>query len=355
MTAAAAAARFAERREDGFTGGDAAYSVPLPDGRTTWMFGDSFVGGVQPDGSRSHDPRTFVRNSLVVTESDPTRPSRMVVAGDGADHQDFARPAGAAPNKNGLGPDPWYWPGDGVARGHRLQLLMSRMTPGVEDPWWGWKHVGTDLVTVDTRDMSLVDIRPTDSGSRVTWGAAILDTGDWTYVYGAEPHGDTKLAHVARAPAGDLSKPWSFWDGNGWSADHERSKALPVEVSNQFSVIQAEDGVRLVTQRGFDHALHVSRAAAPEGPWLDAGIAARIPALPAGSYPYNAVVHEHLSGADDLLVSYNVSSPHFMDDHRVYRPHFLDLPRSRVDHPDHADATAAGSVVAAGPGPAAHP
>ena len=29
-----------------WTGGDATYSVPLPDGRVLWMFGDSFIGTV---------------------------------------------------------------------------------------------------------------------------------------------------------------------------------------------------------------------------------------------------------------------------------------------------------------------
>lgn len=327
---AAAATLFAGRGA-GFTGGDAAYSVPLPDGRTAWMFGDSFIGGVRPDGTRSDDPRTFVRNSLVLTGPDG-EPRTVTSRGAAGGHHDFASPAGAQPNKSGTGPDPWYWPGDGVARGDRLQLLMSRMSPNPADPWWGWKNIGTDLVEFDTSGMRVRSISPTDTGSRVSWGAAILDTDDWTYVYGAEHAGDTKFAHVARVPDGDLSKEWSFWDGSRWSDDHARSARLPVEVSSQFSVLQAEEGVRLVTQRGFGQQLHLSTAPAPEGPWHDAGVAGEVPAQPEGSYTYNALVHEHLSRPDRLLVSYNVGSPGFMVDESVYRPHFLEIPRAPVEH-----------------------
>src|SRR5947207_268389 len=49
---------------DDWTGGDTTNSVPLPDGRDVWIFSDTFLGAVNPDGTRS-DP-TFVHNSLVV-------------------------------------------------------------------------------------------------------------------------------------------------------------------------------------------------------------------------------------------------------------------------------------------------
>ena len=58
MDAPTAALQFAGREADGFTGGDGVYSVPLPDGRTAWFFGDSFIGGVREDGSRSEDRST---------------------------------------------------------------------------------------------------------------------------------------------------------------------------------------------------------------------------------------------------------------------------------------------------------
>ena len=50
---------------EGWTGGDSTYSVELPGGRTAWIFSDTFLGPVNPDGSR---PTTtpFINNSFVV-------------------------------------------------------------------------------------------------------------------------------------------------------------------------------------------------------------------------------------------------------------------------------------------------
>ncbi|MBR9980011.1 MAG: hypothetical protein KFF50_03185, partial [Desulfatitalea sp.] len=33
----------------GWSGGDGTLSIPLPDGRTVWLFGDSLLGAVAPD------------------------------------------------------------------------------------------------------------------------------------------------------------------------------------------------------------------------------------------------------------------------------------------------------------------
>src|SRR4051812_40307123 len=51
----------------GWTGADSTYSVPLPGGRTAWVFSDTFLGPVNPDGSR---PTTtpFVNNSFVIQQ-----------------------------------------------------------------------------------------------------------------------------------------------------------------------------------------------------------------------------------------------------------------------------------------------
>src|SRR4051795_7483170 len=51
----------------GWTGADSTYSVQLPGGRTAWVFSDTFLGPVNPDGSR---PTTtpFINNSFVVQQ-----------------------------------------------------------------------------------------------------------------------------------------------------------------------------------------------------------------------------------------------------------------------------------------------
>src|SRR3954452_17100131 len=58
-TAGGLTAMWHSLRGRGWTGGDATWSVRLPDGRTAWLFGDTYLGGRGPGAS-------FVRHSLVV-------------------------------------------------------------------------------------------------------------------------------------------------------------------------------------------------------------------------------------------------------------------------------------------------
>src|SRR3569833_297363 len=59
------------------SGADGTSSVPLPDGRTAWVFSDTYLGPVNADGSRENGVG-FVRNSLVVQDGDRL----TTVAGD---------------------------------------------------------------------------------------------------------------------------------------------------------------------------------------------------------------------------------------------------------------------------------
>lgn len=50
-----------------WNGGDSTASVKLPDGRMVWLFSDTFVGSVNPDGSRP-DFQPMIHNSIVVQD-----------------------------------------------------------------------------------------------------------------------------------------------------------------------------------------------------------------------------------------------------------------------------------------------
>src|SRR5688500_6001921 len=52
----------------GWTGADATYSVKLPNGNVAWLFSDTFVGRVAPNGSRaqSGSSRFLTGNTMIV-------------------------------------------------------------------------------------------------------------------------------------------------------------------------------------------------------------------------------------------------------------------------------------------------
>ena len=49
---------------DGWLGADAAYSVPLADGRSLWLFGDTFVGA---EGARDRSGSAMISNSIALS------------------------------------------------------------------------------------------------------------------------------------------------------------------------------------------------------------------------------------------------------------------------------------------------
>src|SRR5262245_33553686 len=53
--------------EQGWLGGDGAYSVALSPTRTLWLFGDTFVGSPE---QQSRDGATFIHNSIGISECD---------------------------------------------------------------------------------------------------------------------------------------------------------------------------------------------------------------------------------------------------------------------------------------------
>src|SRR4051794_15263384 len=187
----------------GWTGGDGAYSARLPDGREVWAFGDTFLGRVNPDGSRPADS-PMARNSLVV--QDGTRLTTLR-GGTSAQPASLVSPAD---------PASWYWSGTPVVEGSKLYWFLSRWraTGGGS---WDFSYQDTAVATFSLPDLRLESVTTVPGSSSVLWGAAVLDDGAYTYVYGTENSGGHRYAHVARAPRGLVTGGWEYFTGSGWS------------------------------------------------------------------------------------------------------------------------------------------
>lgn len=301
----------------GWAGGDGAYSVALPDGRTLWLFGDTFVGGVRPDGTR--DPATpVVRNSALIADA----AGRRFVGTSAASPQPFV------PSPS-LGS--WFWPADATVEGNELRAFMSRFEATGTGPW-DFAHTGTEIASFHLPDLTFQGLTPVPASRDISWGAAILESAGHTYIYGIEDLGQQKYLRLARAPNGSVRGPWEYFDGSGWSPSAGDSARIAAGVSNQFSVIKAGGRILLVNQQiNFGSLITVATAAAPWGPWGTPAVVYATPEPLADPhvFTYNAVAHPELCENGELLVSYNVSSFAIDDlyaDARLYRPRFVRLP-----------------------------
>ena len=301
------------RDGDGLTGADGTYSILLPDGRTLWIFQDSFLGTVEPDGSRSYENR-LIRNSAVVQDGatmttlhsgTPDAPETWLVLPDDSDL--------------------WYWPMDGTVVGDRLYIFLQ--TVRQEEPGgWGFRYGGRDdLAILTLPDLTLERIITINTNPDIIYGSAILEADGYIYIYGIEDHPTVKYAYVARTT--DILGAWEFFDGRGWTADEGAVALIEDDVSSQFSVIAWKGAYWLITQRtGFSREIVAYQAEQPTGPWNDPILLYCTPESHGDLFTYNAVTHPQFSEGDLLLISYNVNSFEFQDvfdDADNYRPRFV--------------------------------
>ncbi|MGK5741213.1 hypothetical protein [Micromonospora sp. URMC 103] len=322
-------AHFGDRAGAGeWAGGDGTYSTPLPDGRTAWLFNDTFVGPVGP--GRGITPQAPVHNTIVTAHGGSGRPSETVVRGTAENPLPIVGPAGTD--------EPWYWNGDGIVDDGKLYVFEFQQRAAGEGHF-GFEWIGTDLATLSLPDLRLRAVTPTYDGHGIQWGVELLRAGDYIYIYGV---GSTqwpgKQAHVARARVGHLDDAWEFYTGSGWSPDEGDAAVILEEVGSSYGVAQVQGHYVLVTTDSYlGSEIYVHTASTPFGfagservpvydtpegqPEFDADAAGDI-------YTYNVAVHPTLSGRDDLVVSYNVNSTSIADLYRDIsnnRARYLDL------------------------------
>lgn len=310
-----------------WTGGDSTYSMPLRGGKTGWFFSDSFLGTVNPDGSRPTDS-AFVNNSVVVQDAHGLSTITGGTAGEPA--------AIIPPEKDGR----WYWIGDPAAGPRntvQIPLLQFERTgPGSFDFQW----TANRLATLDGRSLQLQSIVDLPSETGINWGSWTLEEGRYTYIYGiADPDG-VRSAYVARVSThAGLGSDWSFWDGSDWIPSEAAAVPVVQYVANEFSVAKFRDGYLLITQdtsEVFSTRIVARTSCSPVGPFTEPVELYRTPETGlAGSYgdadvfTYNAHEHPQLRKGTQLLLTYNVNTfdnvGDVYDDASIYRPRFVDV------------------------------
>src|SRR3990170_2716831 len=194
-----------------WNGGDSTYSVVLPDGRTAWFFSDTLFGDVEEDGSQPRDTE-FLNSSMVVEEAGEL--TRTVTGGDAANRTGLI-----PPDENG-----WYWLGASHVTddGSSLDVMFMRFDrfgPGMWD--WGWDR--NVLARFSPTSLKLREVLPMPSEHDVSWASWIQRVNNETLIYGVEDRGLQKFMHLAKVPGDDLTQPWQYWMGAGWSSNEAGS------------------------------------------------------------------------------------------------------------------------------------
>ena len=317
-----------------WTGADSTGSVALPDGRTAWLFSDTFLGTVNADYSRPTST-PFIHNSIVVQNGT----TLTTLTGGTASAPTSLVGAGTDANPGDLG----WWVGDGMVNGSTLQVFYHHYKSGGSGVL-NYVSLGAGIATFALPSLTLQSLVPLDTNPQIQWGNAVVDGRDgYTYIYGVESANNTSYLHIARAPngsvlgaAGSPTAAWTFWTDNatngvgGWSTNESDAVRVLTGVGNGFSVKYLNGKFVLVTIDSdikFSPSVLAYFATSPAGPFVGQTWLYNAPESAGSQIVYDARLHtEQSCGGNNFVISYNVNTLNNADnyaDARIYRPRFI--------------------------------
>lgn len=288
--------------QQGWLGGDGAYSIPLANGRSLWLFGDTFVGA---PGAVDRTGAVFLHNSAGISTCHPDGRFEIAyhwgVRDDGTPRALFER--GDASR--------WWWPFGGFVRGDRLYvgLLEVESSPPRGVLAIPFRTTGTAIARIDDFARDPRDWRPrvlplSNDPDAFPLAAQVVH-GEHLYLFGFIDREDERLPRfLARLPlaAFDAASPdlpaaiETLGAGGRWLPGLQPSAAQIVmdDSATEMSVaFHATDGKWLALYNYPDVAASFPRtrpsdaiwartADTLEGPWSPRQLVFRIPELAPG-------------------------------------------------------------------------
>lgn len=345
-------------QSDGWSGADGVYTLPMNGDerfgsgdatKTLWLFSDTFVGGVRPDGSRIAGTVMVNNTGAMLTGAAPDPLAlQFNVRRDAAGKAvSMVVPAQA---------DQWYWPVDGLVWKGKVRLYASRMKLG-DGGAFNFAQAGVDLLTAPATDpapflgnytrKTLPLFAPRNGAiGEIAYGVATMpllaqagapNPDGFLYVYGVRSDDYNKKLLVARVRPDAITKPtaYRFWNGTAWVTDINQSAPVANRMGAELSVTPLPDGRYMVVHQldTLSSTVAVRYGASPIGPFgkpIPIWLCPEDDMTP-DTFVYGAKAHPHLSAPGELLISYHVNTFDFWENFTaggsdIYRPRFIKLP-----------------------------
>ncbi|MCF8346484.1 MAG: T9SS type A sorting domain-containing protein [Bacteroidales bacterium] len=314
----------------GWIAADATFSILLPDGRTLWLFGDTFLGEVNPDNSIKNGSK-MIRNSAVIQKGELLKTLYSGTASDPADFLPTQHPDST-----------WYWPEHGIIEDDSLRIFVAKFRSSENGaPGFNFAHAGNDIAVLTYPELKFVYASPIIASgiNEVLYGDRILEDTTYSYIYGrkSDPEFNITYPHVARALRGSVIKQeWEYFDGTGWSSSPSDSRRMNnFQVSQQYSVSTYMGKYVLLTQDiWLSPEIYSFTSNGPAGPWSNKRHLYTTPETSGDTWTYNAYVHPQFDKNGEMLVSYNVNGDFWsiFSNVETYRPRFIRVPYMNLDY-----------------------
>lgn len=351
---------------DGWSGGDGIFSVSA-DGRdckkapeerdsthTIFIFGDSFMGQSDPVTKERQTAYMINNSACYMTGTDPTRLERSFDyrGNDGDGFQSLV----AVPPDKGY----YYWLQDCVVVGDRLYSFTDNITgDDTQREGFQFKQVGVDMVRFQIKDNCLDKASAVcfstpffDGPHHISFGCSILPmskqsgmpfSDGYLYIYGLGSDNGRKTMLISRVLPENVENfhCYAFYDGLGWSPNMLDAQPVCPDGSCEMSVTPIESGeykgkfLYVYTPENINDFVACRIGDTPWGPFGEPIMLYHISShielekqFGKKFYNYNSKAHYHLSGEDELLISYNVNATDFethLQNTDVYHPRFLRL------------------------------
>lgn len=300
----------------GWTGGDGVYSIPLSDGRSIFIFGDTYLGEVKEDNSRDNTV-PVIKNSLVIYNDGEIETLYDQTGNKPKPFFKTARPDST-----------WFWPGHGFELNGVIYFFLSEFHMSGSG-MFGFEWIGTSIAHIDAGNFrkSMPSITKWEHKTDIHFGNATLINEDHLYVFGVRAF----QVYVARTTLGAFD--WEYLSNGSWVTDGTKSTSLDgVYCSEQFSVFMIQGRFVILTQGAMLGAeIYSYTSSELTGGWSKPKeiYKTREPALDSTLITYNALAHPQFIANDELLISYCVNSTDFPSIYRDvnrYRPRFIRIP-----------------------------
>lgn len=328
-------------RSQGWIASDGALTVPLTDGSSLWLMGDSHFSDFDPVTGTV--PCLFqVRNCVLLQpRGDWNWMHTTTFIGKGPGIKSYFK----------LNPsDTWFsWPNAGVQIGDTIYVYCSNLKK-VSNGTFGWGSGGLDMWgKIKYPEMKVVAYSPLPDCGGVAFGFSMIkdEKAGYVYVYGCKLVVTAGKLYVARFPIKDPNEKWTFWDGTGWNTDVSKMASIGKAPSNSVSMCKIKNRYLLFTSEfsvGCDQGkrIFVATASSPVGPFSSHRVIYSIPDNKNGHSPffYGVFAHpEMVNSKDELLVTYDINGydkcatdcVNGRSDPNVYRPRGIRVPLKLID------------------------
>jgi hypothetical protein len=324
-------------------GADAAYSIPLKDGRVAWIFGDTLYGDQRVVAGE--EPR-MVHNTIgISTCQDGKWKIDYTIKKDAKGNPDsFFKPQ----QNDGT----YYWALDGVERDNELwiTLVCVRNVKNSNAFALGFQICGTDLAHVkglesDPQNWKVAYFPLVAESVHANPSASALIEGDYLYIYALYELGSRPqiLTRIPLQGLGDPRKNLQYLGNDDkWHDGMEPAKAKIImktgasEMSVRYHSELKKWIAVMVDPQIFSDKVILRTAPSLIGPWTDGEVIYRVPILQKSdpkydpdTFCYAGKEHPEFEQPGELLFTYvcNTMKPRkLLTEPDVYFPQVVRMP-----------------------------